>query len=123
MMNQGLIDALDAGLAANGESVRLMRMATPPATGILMEVACMAVMRGYAPSEVAAGSGITQQDQVMIVSPSSLVAAGWPGAGLSPVPRKGDRVVTATGVMAVQAASGISVGGELVRIEAQVRGS
>lgn len=113
-----LVDELNSGLAMAGESVSLRRLATPPATGFIYQVDCLAVIRGYSPSELAAGSGITQEDQKMILSPTALTAAGWPG-----VPRRGDRVVTNRGVMTVQAAAGLYVQDALVRIELTVRGA
>jgi hypothetical protein len=117
-----MIDALDDALAQSGESIRLLRMNAPPATGIAHEVTCLAMMRGYAPLEVVVGSGITQQDQKAIFSPTPILTAGWPGTA-NPVPRVGDRVVSVRGVLTVQAAAGIYVQGVLVRLEAQLRGA
>jgi hypothetical protein len=122
MTPQDMIDALDAGLADTGEQVRLLRMARSPQTGIVAEVTIHTMIRGYSPIEVAAGSGISQQDQKMIFSPTPIRAAGWPGTA-NPIPREGDRVVSTRGVLTIQAAAGIYVKNVLVRIEAQVRGA
>jgi hypothetical protein len=122
MTPQEATGALDDALAQAGESVRFLRMAKPPATGVVASVTCQALIRGYAPSDLSPGSGIGQQDQLLIVSPTPIVAAGWPGAG-SPIPAQGDRVQTARGTLTIQASAGTYMQGTLVRIEIQVRGS
>lgn len=117
------IAQLDYALGIAGEQVRLLRMAAPPASGVANEVDVQAMVRGYAPSEIVQGSGITQQDQLCILSPTTLVATSWPAPGQSPVPKIGDRVVSTTGrVSTVMAAAGITMGTTLVRIELQIRG-
>jgi hypothetical protein len=114
-----MIASLDAALLTNGESVRVLRMKAPPATGIQLEADCMAVVRGYRPTEMIPGSGISQQDQFVILSPTGLAAVSWPGNGM---PRNNDRFVTNRGPLTVIASAGIYVANVLVRIEAQVRG-
>lgn len=119
---QDMIDALDMGLAQAGETVRLMRMVASPGSGIASQVTCLAVIRGYAPSDLVPGSGINQQDQKFIFSPTPIVAANWPGNG-NFIPRQGDRIATNRGVLTVQAGAGIYVQDTLVRIELQARGT
>lgn len=120
------IAALDAALAANGQDIRLVRL-----TGtqqIPYEVTCRAVVRGYQPSELV--GGISQQDSMVILSPTEIDRYGWPGPAPSPaavgadrrVPRKGDRAVINGVPRAVEAGAGIYVGDELVRIELHVKG-
>lgn len=123
MIAQEAIAALDDALHQAGESVRLLRMATAPASGIASEVTCLALIRGYAPSELVAGTGIGQQDQKMIISPTPILMAGWPGGGGSPVPRQGDRIISNRGPLTIQDAAGFYVADVLVRIEIQARGS
>lgn len=114
------IAALDAGLADNGESVRLMRIVG----GVpIAQASCLAIMRGYKATDVIPQSNITQQDQLAIFSPTMLLAANWPTVGASPVPRSGDRIISNRGPLAVMAAVGFYVQDILVRIEAQVRGA
>jgi hypothetical protein len=118
-----VIGELDAALAEAGETVRLLRMTgTGAQSRVLKEVSCRMVLRGYRPSEVSQGSGITQQDQKAIFSPTPIIAANWPGDGRY-VPRNGDRLISTRGVLTVQAAAGVIVDDRLVRIEAQVRGA
>jgi hypothetical protein len=121
---------LDAALAAVGETIRLVRLIGNPRTGqSSTEVACRAMIRGYAPSDLANNSGITQQDQQIIVSPTAIRAADWPGPGgqRGPgdplVPRQGDRVLSNRGVLTIQAATGLYLDDTLVRIEIQARGT
>lgn len=123
---ESVIADLDEALADAGEDIVLQRL-----TGtqqIPYSVTCRAVVRGYAPEELIAGSGITQQDVKVILSPTEIEVAGWPGAqpqtsGDKRVPVKNDRILRQGRPLTVQAAAGIYVGGELVRIEATARGS
>lgn len=115
---------LDAALRMAGELAKLYRR---PAAGVFsIDVWC--TLRGYAPSEIIAGADMTQQDQQMVLSPTDLIAGGWPGPGITPpgpplVPRRGDRIVTASGRgLTIQAAQGIFIGGVLVRIDGRARG-
>lgn len=110
---------LNGMLATMGESIVLRRPGG-------MDVTCQAVVRGYAPSEMVTGSGITQQSQKIIIGPSEIIAAGWPG-GSGPgdirVPANGDRVLSSRGALRVESAVGFYVEGELVRIEMIVKGA
>lgn len=127
MTADALIADLDAALKDAGEDIRLQRLTLGPGgTQIPVEVVCRATVRGYAPHELV--GGIAQQDVKLILSPSEITRAAWPGGTPMPnrpdprVPLKGDRVITGRGTLAVQAASGIFIGSTLVRIEIQARG-
>lgn len=119
------IARLDRALADKGETVRLQRL-----TGtqqIAFEVECAAFIRGYQPADLIAGSGITQQDVKVILSPTEIERAQWPGGqpqttGDKRVPARNDRIIRNGRPLTVQAATGLYVGGELVRIECQARG-
>ena len=117
---------LDAALAADGEWIELWRE-----TGtqkIPFKVKCRAFVRGYTAQELV--GGISQTDSKLILSPTEITRSGWPGPNSSAtstnqdrrVPRKGDAVVIAGRKRAVEAAGGIYLGGELVRIEMRVLG-
>ncbi len=128
MTPQQTISALDRALATAGETIRLQRLALGPGDSqIPFEVSCRALVRGYQPDELV--NGITQQDQLIIISPTQIIANGWPGAapvrgpGDQRVPQARDRTITSRGTLTVQAAVGIYLQGELVRIEMQVRGN
>lgn len=123
---QAYIDELDSGLAEAGETVSLVRLLTGGTTFSI--AGCPAAIRGYNPSDLVAGSGIGQQDQQVIMSPTRLRAGGWPGTASRPpgdpmVPRQGDRVISNRGVLTIQAASGVYVESTLVRIVMQARGT
>lgn len=118
--------ALDDALADVGQDITLRRF-----TGtqkIPFEVECRAIVRGYAPDELV--GGITQQDSLIILSPSEIERKGWPGPRSSSdtsnydrrIPRKGDAAVINGAQRNVEAAVGIYVADELVRIEMRVLG-
>lgn len=127
---ESLIADLDEALLDAGEDIVLQHLTLGPGgTQIPFSVTCRAVVRGYTPEELIAGSGITQEDRKVILSPTEITAADWPGPmPVRPnvdkrIPSGGDRVMRHGQAMAVQAAEGIYVQGQLVRIEARARGN
>lgn len=125
-----LIADLDEALADAGETITLQHLTIAPnSTQIPFPVTCRAVVRGYSPEELIAGSGIIQKDRKIIMSPTEITAAGWPGPmPVGPnidkrIPRNGDRVIRNGLPMIIQTAEGLYVQGTLVRIEAQARGN
>lgn len=121
---------LDRFLAKTGERIKLRRYAGVN-TQIFTEVELLAFVRGYSPEELGAGSGIQAVDSKVIISPTALFAAQWPG-GQQPLeppfnpdphlPRKGDRAIIQGRTRTVEVASPIYDGNELVRIEMRVLG-
>lgn len=116
---------LDAALAADGETIELQRLLGTQL--IPVKVTCRAFVRGYAPNELI--GGITQQDSKVIISPTEITRAGWPGPQTPPftnqdrrVPKKNDRAIIAGKPRSVEASVGFYVGGILVRIEMRVLG-
>jgi hypothetical protein len=73
------IDALNRGLRRTGQPVTL-RKVTGTTSQTYTDVVCQAVVRGYTPTELIAGSGIIQQDSKVILSPTEINAAVWPSA-------------------------------------------
>lgn len=117
--------ALDRALAIAGEPVVLRRQyGVNPNT--FVEVECRAFVRGYRPQELV--GGISQTDIFVILSPTEIERAKWPGgSGLSSttdprVPRKNDKLTVRGAQRNVEAAGPIYVRGELVRIEMRVIG-
>lgn len=121
-----LIAALDGGLASVGQEITLQRL-----TGtqlIPFSVKLQAIVRGYTPEELV--GGITQQDSMVILSPTEIDRKGWPGPNGSAtptnqdrrVPRKGDKAIINGKTRNVEAAVGIYVADVLVRIEMRVLG-
>ncbi|MFD1623890.1 hypothetical protein [Azospirillum griseum] len=119
------IAALDRALAVAGEPVLLRRFyGVNPRTSV--DVECMAFVRGYKPQELI--GSITQTDIFVILSPTEIERAKWPGgSGLSGtpdprVPRKGDSLVVRGTMRNVEAVGPVYARGELVRIEMNVKG-
>lgn len=116
---------LDAALATDGEDIKIRRLVGTQL--IPIGVDCRAFVRGYSAEELS--SGIIQTDRKVILSPSEIIATGWPGPNSSAtptdrdrrVPIKGDKAVIAGRVYNIEASQGKYID-ELVRIELQVRG-
>jgi hypothetical protein len=121
---------LDKALAADGEDIVLRRVrGNSLATMSWVDVTCRAFVRGYRAEELVAG--FTLQDSHVILSPTQIDAANWPGdAADSPptiddrIPRKnrGDLAFIASKKRSVEAGVGIYMGDTLVRIELRVLG-
>ena len=118
------VAALDRAIARAGETVTLRRT-----TGTAyFDVTLPAVVRGYKPSELISGSGIVQGDSMVIISPTALDRAQWPG-GQSPttkgdvrIPRTTDAIIRQGISRTVISANPFYARGQLVRVEVQVRG-
>jgi hypothetical protein len=117
---------LDAELAEGGHSIKLLRM---DAGAMAQEVTCQALVRGYAAHELV--GGITVKDSRVILSPTEIISASWksfvlPEGKMSAqdpsVPVKGNTALIDGKVRNVEAAGGIYVAGQLVRIEMRVLG-
>lgn len=119
------IAKLDRFLANRGEDIRLRRLVGAGNQSVA-EVKCRAFVRGYAPSQLI--GGITQQDSYVILSPTQINKEQWPGGHPTTiktdprVPVKLDKAIIAGKVRNVEAAVGIYMNGELVRIEMRVLG-
>ena len=105
------ISDLDQELGESGQSVTLSR----PGAGAVADLVCQAFVRGYKPEQLV--GEITQQDSLVILSPTALAAGAWQ------VPEVGDRVKVGAVWKRVQAAGAIYMAGVLVRVELQVLGS
>ena len=116
---------LDVALAADGQDITLRRfIGTTNRTNI--DVQCRAFVRLYTPQQLTPNT--IQGDTKVILSPTEIIAAQWPGAGQTPtaadarVPRKGDQVIVAGTPRNVEAGYPIYLDDQLVRLELQVRG-
>lgn len=122
---------LDAALTADGEDVVLRRVVgSSTATQVFNNVTCRAFVRGFSPSEL--NASITQQDSKVVLSPTQINTAQWPGG--QPVqsgqfqadPRipnknRGDLCFIGGRRHSVEAAKGIFMGDTLIRIDMVVR--
>lgn len=112
------IDALDRALARVGEDVVLRRVTS----GSNVDVTCRARVRSPAVQEIAAG--YQQDDSLVILSPTQILAAGWPGDGsmIRGGGPNGDQVKIAGRFRRVELADNIKVGGVWVRSNLRVVG-
>jgi hypothetical protein len=83
------IRELDASLAADGLWIELQRLIGTQL--IPIRCTCRAFVRGYAASEVT--SIIAFTDSKVIISPTQIIRAGWPGPNNSATSTKQDRRV------------------------------
>lgn len=126
MSPQEMIAGLDDALAEAGQIITLRRVVGLPPSPTSYDIVLPAHVRGYAPQELA--GGIQQGDSKVILSPSAILAATWPGAGSATdgtdprMPKVGDKVIIQGRLSAVQAAVPFYAQDILVRIELQVRG-
>jgi hypothetical protein len=117
---------LDRSLAVDGEDFVLRRV-IGAGHQANVDVLCRGFVRGYAPEELT--ETIIQGDAKVILSPSQIIRAQWPGgesvagAGLDRrVPRRGDKAIIQGKARNIEAAMPIYIADELVRIELQTRG-
>nr|MCU0731652.1 hypothetical protein [Hyphomonas sp.] len=91
-------------------------------------VTLRAVVRpqGSGDQKVVLVNAMSQQDVTVVLSAEEISAAGWasgaPAGNDTRIPIKGNRIVMQDRTRNVEAASGIYIGGQLVRIEVQARG-
>lgn len=118
------IASLDRALANKGEDVILRRgLGTQQ---VPVDATVRAFVRGLRPEEIV--GSLTQTASKVILSPTDIERAQWPGAqagtvvGDPRVPRKGDKVVIQGRARAVEFADPVYVNGALVRVNLFVLG-
>jgi hypothetical protein len=104
-------------LLRTGQPVTLRRMSGTAPNQTATDVACTAVVRGFQPDELAAGSGLQQGDRQVIITNHEIAAAGWPGP-----PRRGDRAIVAGATTTIQAVETRYLGTAIDRHILAVRG-
>ena len=118
--------ALDRAIARAGMTVRLSRTtgAMPNQTTVAADVP--AIVRAYRTEQLV--GTVTQGDSNVILSPTDIERAGWPG-GTPPtngtdarVPKTTDKVVFLGRSCSIIAVKPLYIRGELARIDLQVRG-
>lgn len=123
-----LIASLDAHLRARGTDVTLRRVTGSAPSTTNHDVNVRAAVRSYTAEELV--GDVKQTDSHVIISPTQILAAGWPGTGevasatvADPsLPRRLDKLVIAGRVRAIEAVDPIYVNNELVRVEMRVLG-
>jgi hypothetical protein len=117
---------LDDALARDGSLVTLQRLTKAANAMIPFSVDAMAFIRAFRPTELT--QVVIQGDVRVIMSPTEITKAGWPGAVPAPgiadkrVPLKLDRLVTKDGTLTIQGANGTFINSNLVRIDIWARG-
>lgn len=121
---------LNMSLAADGEWIAIRRLFGTQL--IPVSVTCRAFVRTVSAEELVAG--ITQESSNIVLSPSEIIAAGWPGpwtpSAAEPVnpgtdrrvPRKGDKAIIKGRTRNIEVSKPIYVDDELVRIDLRVLG-
>ena len=120
------IAALDSALATdNGEDVILRR--TVGSANI--DVKVRAMVRAFKPEALI--GGISQTDSLVVLSPTQIKAAQWPGGqpvtsgrlkGIAWLPQNNDRAIIQLRNRAITFVKPIAVAGEIVRLELTVAG-
>lgn len=123
-----LIADLDAALATDGEDVVLQRVGASGGEIVVQQAVTPRAFvrglgRGYQAHQL--GGNVTQQDYMVIMSPTEITEAGWtsgrPANEDGRIPIRNNKVVIKGRVHNVEAAEAIFVTGVLVRIEVQAR--
>jgi hypothetical protein len=101
----------------SGRIVVLRRMSGTGALRTGVDVSVVAVVRGFQPHDLAAGTGLQQGDRVVTLTDHEIAAAAWPGP-----PRKGDQVVIGGVTTVVQSVETRHLGEAVDRHVLAVRG-
>ena len=118
MTPQQAISALDRALAAHGTDAVLRRWTGTGPARTHVDVTVRVRAEDYQPAELV--GGIMQGDTRVIMSPSQVIAAAWPGP--QDWPRIGDKLVIDGPERNIEAAPPVRIGGVVVRLNLQVRG-
>lgn len=122
------IASLDDALAEAGTTIKLRRIIGASPNQTWVDVTLPASIRSPTAEELVAG--FLQTDSVVILSPTSILAAQWPG-GQPPgqihpeLPKGGtggDKVFVLGTPRQVEAVNPVEVGGVVARIELRVKG-
>lgn len=102
----------------DGAPATLRRLVGTGPSQTAVDVAVVAILRGFRPEVLVAGAGLQQGDRQAIITDHEIAAASWPGP-----PRKGDRLVLPGGAIAtVQAVETRYLGSAVERHVMVVRG-
>ncbi|MCS0497866.1 hypothetical protein NVS89_22505 [Ancylobacter sp. MQZ15Z-1] len=119
MTPSSAITALDRQLRKHGHDALLRRQAWAGTVRTSADLPVRVCLRGYRPDELT--GGIVQGDSEIVISPTELGASAWPD-GAGELPRQGDVIISGSRSLAVIAVDPRYIGGDLVRINLQVRG-
>lgn len=129
-MSEALIADLDAALLEYGEDAVLRRVGGATGAPANLDVNCRVHVRSYRlrDQELVAKTAISQEDLLIIMSPSEIAAAQWPGGGAPAgaedpsIPRKGDKLRVRGRFRNIEVVDPIKAANVLVRIEMRLLG-
>jgi hypothetical protein len=120
-------ESLDGMLAQYGEPCELQRLVA----GVSRKVVLRASIQDYRSDELLGGNGLQAGDSHAVISTTEIDAASWPSAALIAIttagdpriPIKGDKLVLSNGRVRIVLIAWPApyIGGELVRIEMNIR--
>lgn len=123
----GEIEALDAALERAGADIILRRVVGTAPNTISIDVTVRAAVRSYQAAELV--GDIKQTDSKVIISPTQIAQAQWPGGELPSatvvdpsLPRKLDKMVIDGRVRTIEVVDPFYVNDVLVRLEMRVLG-
>jgi hypothetical protein len=127
MSPEFVIGKLDDALAKAGEDIVLRRIYGQAPRTNYVDVTVRATVRSFSPEELV--GGINQTDSKVIISPTDIANAGWPGGEIESttvvnpsLPRINDFAIINGRKRAIQVVDPIYVQDELVRVEMRVLG-
>lgn len=121
------IDYLDASLARSGEDAILRRVTA----GVTKDVTVRAHVRTYRLNALDLANGISFVPLIVIISPTQILAAGWPAGevaaaapfGVDPsIPKIGDRMIIKGAIKTIKSVNAIKVNGEVVKFQMMTDG-
>jgi hypothetical protein len=125
-----MVGSLDSFLRTAGEDIILRRTigATNYDLTVRASVRSASLTRSRNNQLV---DGTTQDDKLLVMSPTEIKANNWPGVGSVPaapfnvdiqIPRRGDKVIIAGALYRVEVVNSIKVQNEVVRIQIMTKG-
>lgn len=122
---------LNSELDSDGEDIILRRITGTGSNPVFFDVEVRAFVRAFAPNELV--GTLSQTDSKVILSPSQIEAAGWPGPGVisSPppahaadpvLPKTGDKAIIQGRIRNITFVKPTVMNGKLIRIELTVAG-
>jgi len=126
------IIALDAALEISGEDITLRREFgigdSQTVADVTVRAQILSGSRTKGPEDKVLVGNTAQQTAMVIISPTPILAAGWPGVDMTgqfvdpQIPRRGDLVNIAGTWKHVEAAEGIKTNNVVCRIEMRTLG-
>ncbi len=113
------IASLDRFLVKRGEDVTLRRIVGTGASPDNQDCTIRAHVRALKDDELVAN--VKQDDRMLIMSPTQIMAANWPG-GAFELPAENDKAIVAGTPCNAEFVKPIRMAGQVVRIEMRIRG-